>query len=85
MPTEERRNLRDMIISSTTLVPLAAVGVVIGATFWITSIYFNVQQNTSDIRRHDVILQQIQDQNSNLTERTTRIETKLDILLDKLQ
>lgn len=78
MPEESRR---EAIISKGTLIPLAAVGVVIGFTFWLTNIWANGNQNTRDIAEIKTTIEQL----SSLSDRMTRMETKLDILIEQIK
>lgn len=77
--TEEKSRLS--VISQNTLVPLTAVGALIGFTFWLSNIYQTGEQNKRDITEIKSAMEQF----SSLSDRMTRMETKLDILIEQVK
>ena len=83
--TEDHKTIREVILTPNTLIPIGVCGVIIGGTVWLTTIWLNGLQNTNDIVRLRTQYEQMQSQVLNISDKTSRIETKTDILLERVK
>lgn len=73
------------ILSGKTLVPLTVIVSLAGGIVWLSVMFFNTTANTQNIKRLELRIDSLEDTNSALLDRTARIETKLDILIEKAE
>ena len=73
------------IISSNTLIPLSLLGIIIGAVIWVVNVNAKTQTNTESIKEVKNEILGVRQDTVNLTERTTRIETKIDYIVESIK
>lgn len=62
---------------------VTVVGTLVGAVAWLTALYSTLQLHTAQIAEIKVTLEQLNGERSDLKDRVTRIEAKIDLLLSK--
>lgn len=77
----ETGEAKKTILSRDTLIPVGFVLAIAGGIFWLSQMYSQVQQNRVAIGqiRQDITV--IRDEQSDVSDRMARIETKIDLLL----
>ena len=70
-------------ITEKTLVPITMVIAVLGAALWLSNIYFLANNNAENINDLQSRVEAFVNANSDLIERFAKLETKIDILIDK--
>jgi len=75
--------IKTSVISARTLIPISAVGVIIIGTIWIVNLQSKGTENERRVMSLETGATSQQKEIQTISERTVRIETKLDILIDK--
>jgi cellobiose-specific phosphotransferase system component IIC len=81
--TEEKP--KKIILSRETLIPAGALVLVVGGVFWLSQMFSQVQANRADISKISASIDSILEEQSDVTDRMARMETKLDIIIDSLK
>lgn len=80
MPGEKRS-----FISMDTVIPISLLITLAGGIFWLSTMFSNVQQNTKSIESLQEQVTEVNNNYVNLLDRTARIETKLDLILEAVK
>lgn len=77
------KNNMETVLSQKTLVPIGFVIILAGGMFWLTTIYNTVNDHTVKMEKLELSINNVQKDYNEIRDRTVRIETKIDILIDK--
>ena len=87
--TNQHLNMEDTssrrIITRETLIPLSLLGVFVGGVFWIVNIGAQTNVNSSTVDEIKTEVQGMRTNTINLNERITRIETKIDYIIESIK
>lgn len=76
---------KQVILSQKVLIPLGAVVFLAGAIFWIAALYATSMANAEDIMSLQRETEKIKADNLAIIDRLARIETKMDLILNRFK
>lgn len=73
------------VFTTETLVPVGLVITFFGAVVWLTTMYQQGRQNEKDINRLEEKVDKLEAENTSISDRMARMETKIDAVLEELK